>query len=444
MSQINQSFAAEAWAGLSGPFSHIFPWLGSNFVSRNHFAGSLDTGFAGTGVVWSQDVVMADPPQIFNVTSNANFDDIEGWAPRIFLTDSATSNGGIFFGALNLPWGAVQTGNSFPFQFGTTGNNQFLTNILGTLTPASSTPKAHQNTFDIGFVLHNDSEGVNARHNNYTAVGSTTNPNPYLMACLNRRFFQGNLPTHPRVVWKVKARCCRIFNIEFIAYSNNIDDLTTPDQGQQSSVTLALHGTDANGSIDGSGLGNTVAINETTTIDNVFEDASATGYKRTVQVPFLYQGYERGNHFNSLDNVLSNVTDNVAGGYTYDSDFTPFPLPASIAQHQAQYDALQAQLTGSGWTEIEFYCSFAMHQTMDGLCVQVGNNTQISSVLFDYISLTPLNISPRNIYEMRDLATFPALGLGGDGGGFSFTQTIRTGAVPLTVDSGFSFDDDLD
>ena len=433
MSQTNQSLKNEAWTGLSGPLSHIFPWLGSNRVGINHLQGSQDTGTAGTGDVHGVSTVMAtidaasvgaqiiSVGTLLDVYSSANYNDIEGWAPRIFLKDPDAANDGLYPGQLNLPWAASNNGRVLPFNFGSVGNN------------------GSQNSTGIGFVLENQG-GTDT----YTAYGYTSSPNPYLQACINRPYFQG-IAGSP-ITWKVKVRCCRYYNIGLTHVQNNTPDLFDDDQGETSNVDVFLFGTDTNGSYDGSGLGTGYSVGSSTTATS---PAYSTGvsfyYKSNTNVPFLWEGYGGdGNDFGSAVNILSNVTDGTAGGYAYRTQFGQrVDVPA--VQHQAQYDGLINQIHNTGWTEIEFYCQFdSALYTLDGLQIRVDNNTPNSSVLFDYISLQPLNISPANCYGGAFFSNWPSpfAFANPDNGGLIFTTGISTGAVSTM--NNFSFDTELD
>ena len=433
MSQTNQSLKKEAWLGLLGPRSHIFPWLGGDTVQLTGFLGSQLTGTAGTGDVHGVSTVMATIDggsvggQIIlagtfpDISSNANYNDIEGWAPRIFLKNPDASNAGITPGALNLPWSASNNGRVLPFNFGGVGAN------------------GSESSTGIGFVLQN--QGGTDCH---TAYGSNSSPNPYLQACINRPYFQ---QTGPPITWKVKVRCTRFWDVSFAYAIANAPELYDDDQGQTSNVDVFLFGTDSNGSYNSGELGSGLSAAGSTSGSPAYAAGRSYYHVSNTNVPFLYEGYGGdGTDYASAVNILSNVTDGVAGGYSYLFSFgsSNFTVNVPSITHQAQYNVLIEKLHDTGWTEIEFYCQFDYDLwTMDGLQIRVDNDTPNSSVLFDYISLQPLNISPGNLYGNNSFAQWPSpfAVFNPSNGGFIFSNQLKTGNGPST---NFSFDDHLD
>ena len=471
MSQANQSLKAEAWTGLSGPYSHITPILAGGRVAFSYMNGTVLTGaiqepngqYVGIGSVLGKDVVMATidggysilginiphTTTMLNVSNNANYNDIEGWAPRIFLTNASASNGGISNGKLNLPWSSSAFGTTRPLNF-------------------TSVPEMVHGSTGYGFTLKNDGFTNTA----FTAYGYEGSSTPYLQACAFRSFFagQGVAGPAPEIIWRVKVRCCRWYENDSDWIIENNPYLYDDDQGH-SEVRVFLFGTDANGSFNGSGLatspnltqgvtavpaGTTNVLGGGQSIDDPAANAQATYYKTSyVEVPFLYQGYE-GSHtdFGSAVNILgtgpgSTVEDGVAGGYTFATN-TGQLASVSPSQHQAQYNALQDQINNTGWTEIEFYCKFTGNfLTMDGLQISIDNATQNSTILVDYVSLQPFNISPENLYGYQLYAQWGNNSIFSPDKGFDFTlgyPYITTGAFPNQPGTfnNFSFDQYLD
>jgi hypothetical protein len=404
----NLSFLQQAWDGNYD--THIFPWLSGFHRTRNDISSIFGQVFQEYWTVGghSDRLLAIDSyggygsgvqTQILDVYHSNSYTQLEGWAPRIWLKDENATNSGIYNGELNNPWSGSgphwkgPRGYTLPFRF----NNVY--------------PLMHQNSTGIGFVLRNHLTTGDVGEI-YTSYSDT----PLLNACTNRPLFQ---QAGPPITWKMTVRCCRYYDIDKTKMLNG----TSPgdfeeDQGQTCQVDIFLFGVNASGEAhfpavttpgtDSALYFNSNASSGQRVYGNTIADkgTGATYYWTRAEVPYLYEGLNGGTFdYGSYKAITSNVNidTGVAGGY---ATYGGFVQPAT---HQTQFDEAMAQLTGSGWTEITMYAQFELNSAIEGIQMRVDNNTPGSSLLVDYVSLKPCDISVGNLYATNTLAYYPRI-----------------------------------